>query len=472
MQFYFENFRRLRRVMRWSQSALAKKLNVARSTVSSWENGKTLPAKKQILRIAEILKVDVAEIATVEKEYPVSEIDIKEQAEIFLNKTCPLTDSMKEIKSFGQYVAALNKRISSTSIILKAFLSVIHTPIYIKDIEHKYIIVNDAFMKLIGNKMSSFSAGSTDYTFFNKAEASENLEMDKAVIKYGKRFIDIETHIPGTRKSKIGLISKYPIFDDNRKICGLIGVFIDITERKKTEAYLRVLDYALNQINDCIWIARSDGHVNMPHLEYINNAIEDLTGFSKNDIIANPSKMEKILSSYYHNVFNKLDPSANYPIQKHYSFKNSDDHNIPVNEKIYYCGDNYFLGIIHDNSKKEKKCHFKELLEVYDDLVDDGIFIYDELGEFLFINKNNEEIFGYKDSVLYKHGFRHWADLCVKAEFRDNLLNIFPLKSKKITIIYDVICLNGKTKKIKSKISYPKFIKGKKCFVQVNNVIS
>jgi PAS domain S-box-containing protein len=472
MNFYKEKLKKIRISKRWSQSGLAKELKVARSTISSWEHGKTFPSENYIRKIAEILCIDVFEIADIKKEYPVSGINFKEQAEILLKKICPLSEPAREIEKFGQYVSVLNKRITSTSIILQAFLSAIHTPTYIKDTKQEYIIVNEAFMKLLGLNLSSFLSGSTDFTFFNNTDAVNNLNMDRDVIKYGKQYIDREEYIPGSKKSRTGLISKYPIYDDTNKICGLIGVFVDITERKKTEEYLRVLDYALNQINDCIWIAKADGvKGNVPQLKYINNAIETLTEMKKDEMLSNPGKNEKIFSSYYQNIFKSLNPVAKYPIQKYYSIKRENKQDIPINEKIYYCGDNYFLGILHDNSKKEKKCHFKELLDIYDQVLDDGIFLYDEAGEFYFINKNNEKIFGYSDADFYKNGFKCWVNQCVHNKYKDDIFNIFHLKSKEKIIKYEIVCPDGHSKTIKSKFIFYRLIKGKKCFVQINTEI-
>ncbi len=473
MNFYKDKFKKIRASKRWSQNALAKELKIARSTVSSWEHGKTVPSESNIRKIAEIFCVEVSEIGNIKKNYPVSGINIKEQAEILLKKTYPLTESMMEIKRFAQHVATLNKRISSTSIILQAFLSVIHTPIYIKDTKQEYIIVNEAFMKLLNLSLSSFLSGSTDFTFFNKVDAVINLKMDNDVVKYGKKYIDVEDYIPGTRKSKTGLISKYPIYDDTNKVCGLIGVFVDITERKKSEEYLRVLDYALNQINDCVWIAKADGiKGKAPQLKYINNAVENLTEIRKDEIISSPDKIENILSSYYQNIFKTLDPAAKYPTQKYYSIKRENKHDVPIDEKIYYCGDNYFLGILHDNSKKEKKCHFKELLDIYDDVIDRGIFLYDETGEFQFINKNNEKIFGYSDAEMYKNGFTCWVDQCIKQGYRNEIFNIFRSKTTEKTMIYEIACPNGQSKIIKSKFIFYRLLKNKKCFVQINTELN
>lgn len=45
-----------------NQTELAKKVGVLQSTVSSWEQGKTVPQPKNLKRIAEALSCEIADL--------------------------------------------------------------------------------------------------------------------------------------------------------------------------------------------------------------------------------------------------------------------------------------------------------------------------------------------------------------------------------------------------------------------------
>ena len=57
-----ENLKSFRKSKGISQEELAVRLNVVRQTISKWEKGLTVPDADTLIRIAEILEVDVSEL--------------------------------------------------------------------------------------------------------------------------------------------------------------------------------------------------------------------------------------------------------------------------------------------------------------------------------------------------------------------------------------------------------------------------
>lgn len=57
-----ENLKSLRKSKGISQEELAVRLNVVRQTISKWEKGLTVPDADMLIRIAEILEVNVSEL--------------------------------------------------------------------------------------------------------------------------------------------------------------------------------------------------------------------------------------------------------------------------------------------------------------------------------------------------------------------------------------------------------------------------
>ena len=106
----------------------------------------------------------------------------------------------------------------------------IHNPIFVKDEKHNWIGGNKAFWKMLEVKAEDF-LGKNDTDIFPQEQIDVFWEKDDLVIKTGETNINEE--IINTPKGAItGLTTKSKIsFPDGKK--GLVGVILDITERKK-----------------------------------------------------------------------------------------------------------------------------------------------------------------------------------------------------------------------------------------------
>ncbi|HBM15770.1 MAG TPA: hypothetical protein DD381_05420 [Lentisphaeria bacterium] len=82
--------------------------------------------------------------------------------------------------------------------------------------------------------------------------------MDKEVLTTGKSILDKEDYIPGNRKTKWGIMSKIPILDLDGKIEGLLGFFVDITDRKKAEEELYSYQVQLKKQNEELHIHQAE----------------------------------------------------------------------------------------------------------------------------------------------------------------------------------------------------------------------
>ena len=104
--------------------------------------------------------------------------------------------------------------------------------------------------------------------------------MDKQVLADGKSILDKECYIPGSRKTKWGIMSKIPILDFEGKIEGIVGYFRDITaHRKAEEKYDRIVNMSASPI--CV--TGMDGY-----LKFVNPAWEKVLGYTSEELLAKP----------------------------------------------------------------------------------------------------------------------------------------------------------------------------------------
>ncbi len=117
--------------------------------------------------------------------------------------------------------------------------------IFSKDINSIYVSCNQNFAKDLGITPEE-SAGKTDYDFFPKELADKYRSDDKRIMESGETEGIEEQYIQGSEKVWVYTV-KTPIRDKNGNIIGILGVFSDITERKRADEEIRKLNEELEQ---------------------------------------------------------------------------------------------------------------------------------------------------------------------------------------------------------------------------------
>ncbi len=295
MIFHSKKFRQIRKKKRWSLSALAVRSGISRRSLSDWENNKRIPAEKSIVKLAKALEIEVSEISDVQKELSVSELNLNEHIESCMSMVSPLGSYVDEFENFQTVLDLIHTRIENNAVLTNAILSAIDTPLYLKDIRQRYILVNNAFMNSIGFDISMFSIGCSDDAFFARDEAKQNFLEDEQVIKYGRKVKDLKRYIPGTRKAQVGLVSKYPVFDNQKKICGVIGIFSDIKNTSDNFQKLSNFNTLLSCLSDAVFYGYVDKNGRINCITYVNDSFADLTGIIPEEFKKNINKLRNII---------------------------------------------------------------------------------------------------------------------------------------------------------------------------------
>ncbi len=119
---------------------------------------------------------------------------------------------------------------------LDKIINSIGDPIFVKDSNHKMVLVNEAECQLAGYKKEEV-IGKTDYSFFPKEQVDIFWEKDQKVLETGLMDINEET-ITDRNGSVHSIITKKTLYVDNKGRKYIVGVIRDITELKRNEERL------------------------------------------------------------------------------------------------------------------------------------------------------------------------------------------------------------------------------------------
>lgn len=124
---------------------------------------------------------------------------------------------------------------------LKKLIETAPTPIFYKDINGVYRGCNEAFAQYLGKEKEEI-IGKSVYDLCPKDLADKYSAMDKALFdEVSKQTYEYKVkYADGTRHDVI--FNKATYTDANGKPAGLIGVMVDITDRKKAEAEISMIN--------------------------------------------------------------------------------------------------------------------------------------------------------------------------------------------------------------------------------------
>jgi signal transduction histidine kinase len=119
--------------------------------------------------------------------------------------------------------------------------------IYWKDLKGIYLGCNKYMLQMSGFEDRSQIIGKSDYEMPWKEQAAEIVRTDELVVINNKTYKLEERPVIHGNVSKTFLSSKAPLVDDDGTIIGIIGVSIDITDKKDIEHILELTEQHLEK---------------------------------------------------------------------------------------------------------------------------------------------------------------------------------------------------------------------------------
>jgi PAS domain S-box-containing protein len=162
---------------------------------------------------------------------------------------------------------------------LDSIINCIADPIFVKDRQHRLVLVNDAECALSGRSREEM-LGRTDYDFFPKAQVDVFWEKDEAVFETGQENTNEEEITDAAGRTRT-IVTRKTLYTDPGGHKFIVGIIRDITERKAVENELLRIRKAVDSSSDAVGIA----DLTVRHV-YQNQALYDLLGYTVDELNA------------------------------------------------------------------------------------------------------------------------------------------------------------------------------------------
>jgi PAS domain S-box-containing protein len=147
---------------------------------------------------------------------------------------------------------AMQRELAAQRDLLDSILSNVPASIFWKDRNSVFLGVNERFVQDAGLGGSQEIIGKTDYDLaWTREQADFYRACDRTVMDTGEAMLDIEESQRRANGEKVELLTnKVPLRDEQGRVNGMLGIYMDITRRKLAETTLRKSEARLQTLFD------------------------------------------------------------------------------------------------------------------------------------------------------------------------------------------------------------------------------
>jgi diguanylate cyclase (GGDEF)-like protein/PAS domain S-box-containing protein len=172
---------------------------------------------------------------------------------------------------------------------VRAVLDALPDHIYVKDLQGRYLLVNEAGLRERNLAGLADIAGKTAYELVPREVAERMSAEDRAVVESGNPLVNREAKTafggdPG-EQARWHITTKTPMRDALGRVIGVIGVNRDITERRRTELALRESEQTFRAIFDQAAVGITVTSLDSRYLR-ANDRFCDLVGYPRQELLS------------------------------------------------------------------------------------------------------------------------------------------------------------------------------------------
>ncbi|MEK7990863.1 MAG: EAL domain-containing protein [Thiotrichaceae bacterium] len=200
-------------------------------------------------------------------------------------RTQELQEKNKQLKQEILERKRIEEAQCNSLIFLQTLLNNVPSPIYYKNLQGHYVGCNLAFERLTGRTADDI-VGQTVHDLFPKDVAEYSQKMDSQLFR-NRGEQNYETSLYYADNTRHDMVIQKTVFNNAEgELVGLVGVIIDITERKRHEATLRLSASVFQGSNEGILITDANSKIIS-----VNQAYQNLTGYSESESLGQDPNM-------------------------------------------------------------------------------------------------------------------------------------------------------------------------------------
>lgn len=181
-----------------------------------------------------------------------------------------------------EYAAKLKKSEQN----LNSILNAMGDPLYVKNDQHQFIMINDQFCKFVDHTREEL-LNKSDFDIFPKDQAEIFWKRDEEILANGIENITEET-LTDTHGRTSTIVTKKTRMTDLNGKSYIVAIIRDITSIKKVQEQLSIYEKAIEENPASIVITNPEGII-----EYVNKKFCSVTGYTKAEAIGQNPRLLK-----------------------------------------------------------------------------------------------------------------------------------------------------------------------------------
>ena len=305
-----------------------------------------------------------------------------------------------EIRSKVMELSRLNQVLTESEAKYRTLVDNIPQKIFLKNRDLSYISCNRNFARDLGIPEEEIT-GKTDYDFFSPELSEKYRHDDQRVLQTETAEVIEETYIHNEEALIVQTI-KTPVRDESGNVSGVLGIFWDITERKRVEEELHLARFSLENASVATFWIDADGR-----MRYVNERACTMLGYDRNELLTlyiwdiDP----EFGSERYSLVWREM--SDGEPIHFESIQRRKDGATFPVEISVRqseFRGNRLNFAFINDiTERKEAERTMLESRELHQSIIQtamDGFWVVDLEGRLLEVNEAYCRMSGYSEQEL------------------------------------------------------------------------